>query len=471
MIKDYAAIFQKVKEENDITYYMPIDVAEGIYLEKNNTFTAHNVTLKHIIAGEDYGYCNREALTALVNKHKYMPMFIAKKIILNELRKGTYIRIKHESDPPSIKYTRKDQNKVLAEKVLIDDDIVNYYAKYFSERIEYKDRDSSVKEEPLNIKIDVNKIYNEIKKKIPSQDNHIKEILSIIWRDFNNYQNIKSRSMLINGEKSSPKKEIFNIIEDNISIPVLNTSIINKYKNNIVLNSVDDILISLIKKYNYDIKKIETSIIVIDDIDTITILDQNDARLFGEYQTDLIRLINGLPFTIEIDGDSYTIDTSKMLVILMGDFMKYEEEMPLVKGFANISNSEKKNITRVDYISEGLLEDLVISIQNIIELDKPTTKEYIANINKDEDNSLNISKIFLESLNIKLTVEETAIKRISEIIEKNGYAEGQINEIIDKALALAAFEIATNPNTYEELIISEDTISDNSKYKLIKRKK
>lgn len=128
-------------------------------------------------------------------------------------------------------------------------------------------------------------------------------------------------------------------------------------------------------------------------------------------------------------------------------------------------------MTRIDYFNEGLLEDLVISIQNIIELDKPTTKEYIANINKDEDNSLNISKKFLESLNIRLTVEETAIKRISEVIEKNGYAEGQINEIIDKALALATFEIATNPNTYEELIISEDTISDNSKYKLIKRKK
>lgn len=151
--------------------------------------------------------------------------------------------------------------------------------------------------------------------------------------------------------------------------------------------------------------------------------------------------------------------------------MKYEEEMPLVKGFANTPNNQSKQMTRIDYLNEGLLEDLVISIQNIIELDKPTTKEYIANINKDEDNSLNISKKFLESLNIRLTVEETAIKRISEVIEKNGYAEGQINEIIDKALALAAFEIATNPNTYEELIISEDTISDNSKYKLIKRKK
>lgn len=463
MIKDYAAIFQKVKEENDITYYMPIDVAEGIYLEKNNTFTAHNVTLKHIIAGEDYGYCNREALTALINKHKYMPMFIAKKIILNELRKGTYVRAVNEKNMPIILFQEKEEGNVLMEE-----DIVNYYIRYFPEIITYE---NSEKEVPQNIEIDINKIYSEIKKKIPNQDNHIKEILSIIWRDFNNYQNIKSRSILINGEKSSPKKEIFNIIEDNISIPVLNTSAINKYKNNVTLNTVNDILTSLLKKCNYDIKKAETSIIVIDDIDTITILDQNDARLFSGYQTDLIRLINGLPFTIEIDGDSYTIDTSKMLVILMGDFMKYEEEMPLVKGFANIPNSEKKNMTRVDYINEGLLEDLVISIQNIIELDKPTTKEYIANINKDEDNSLNISKKFLESLNIKLTVEETAIKRISEIIEKNGYAEGQINEIIDKALALAAFEIATNPNTYEELVISEDTISDNSKYKLIKRKK
>lgn len=151
--------------------------------------------------------------------------------------------------------------------------------------------------------------------------------------------------------------------------------------------------------------------------------------------------------------------------------MKYEEEIPTIKGFSNTSNNQSKQMTKIDYLNEGLLEDLVISIQNIIELDKPTTKEYIANINKDEDNSLNISKKFLESLNIRLTVEETAIKRISEVIEKNGYAEGQINEIIDKALALAAFEIATNPNTYEELIISEDTISDNSKYKLIKRKK
>ena len=80
MNKDYAIIFQKFEHE-EVEYYLPTDVTEGIYLEKNNTFTAHNITLKHIIAGEDYGYCNRENITALINKYKYMPMFIAKKII------------------------------------------------------------------------------------------------------------------------------------------------------------------------------------------------------------------------------------------------------------------------------------------------------------------------------------------------------------------------------------------------------
>jgi len=184
MNKDYAIIFQKFEHE-EVEYYLPIDVTEGIYLEKNNTFTAHNITLKHIIAGEDYGYCNRENITALINKHKYMPMFIAKKIILNELRKTTYVRTVNEKNMPIILFQEKEEGNILMEE-----DIANYYIRYFPEVITYE---NSEKETPQNIAIDINKIYSEIKKKIPNQDNHIKEILSIIWRDFNNYQNIKSR--------------------------------------------------------------------------------------------------------------------------------------------------------------------------------------------------------------------------------------------------------------------------------------
>lgn len=463
MVKDYALIFKKIENEDGIIY-IPIDLAEGVYLEKNNTFTAHNVTLKHIIANEEYGYCNREVLTNLMNKYKYMTLIVARKIVLHELKKYTYTRLIGENEVPIIIV----QNNIGDSSIIIDNDVINHYAKYFPNAVVYKENQEK---EISKINININKIYSELKNKILGQDNQIKEILSIIWKDFNNYQNNKSRSILINGEKSSPKKEIFSIIENNIDIPVLNTSVITKYKNNFSLNSVEDILISLLKKYNYDTKKIENSIIVIDDLDTITILNENDARMFGKYQNDLTRLLNGLPFTVEIDGDSYTIDTSRMLIVLMGEFIKYKEEQPIVKGFnSNNSKEESKQMNREDYIYEGLNQDLIISIQNIIELDKPTIEEYIKNIKEDEENSLNISKKFLASLNIKLTVEDNAIKRISELIMQDDYADEKINEIIDKALAIASFEIATNPNMYDELIITEETIKDNKKYTLVKRK-
>lgn len=461
MNKEYAVVAQKIIHE-DIEYYVPIDVAEGIYSEKNNTFTAHNITLKHIVTGEEFGYALRDNVTELINKYKYIPKVISKKLILNILRKTSYIRICDDDNiPPYILQCNTEK------KALVEDDIIKYYIQYFPESVEYK---KDPEEEKININMDINKIYSEIKKKVLSQDNQIKEILSIIWRDFNNYQNIKSRSILINGEKSSPKREIFNIIEENINIPVLNTSIINRYKNNNTLNSIQDILTNLLKKCNYDVKKAETSIIVIDDIDTITILNENDARLFGEYQTDLLRLINGIPFTIEINGDNYTINTSKMLIILMGDFVKYEEELPVIKGFYDSHINENKNMNRIDYLNQGLIEDLVYSIQNIIELDKPLLEEYINSIKSDKENSLNTTKEFLEKLNIKLTIDDKVITRISEMVKENGYTDGGIDEIIDKALALASFEIAINPNIYEELIIDENTIIDNKNYKLVKRK-
>lgn len=465
MKKDYAIIFQRL-EHNDNIFYIPIDVSEGIYLENKNTFTAHNVALKHIAYGEEYGYCFREKMTEFLNKNKYIPMKVARKLILKAFNEYIYNRVLDENNTPVITISSKENNTM---EMIMDSDIVNYYIKYYPTAIVYE---NSIKEniKKEKISIDVNKLYSELKKEIIGQDNQIKELLTIIWKSFNNYQNTKTRSILINGEKSSPKREIFKVIEDNTDIPIINTSIVNKYKNNIKLNTTEDILRSLLIKYNYDTKKIENSIIVIDDIDTITITNENDARAFSEYQNSIINLMRGNTFTIEDDDKEYTIDTSNMLTILMGDFAKYEKDFPKINGFNGTNSKDTTKMSREDYIYEGLSEVLVLSLQNIIELDKPTSREYINNIYNDEESIFNISKRYFEELGIKLTIEEAAIEVISKMIDKKSYAEEQINEIIDRVLTPASFEIAINPNGYEELVITEETVKDNNNYKLIRRK-
>ena len=45
----------------------------------------------------------------------------------------------------------------------------------------------------------------------------------------------------------------------------------------------------------------------------------------------------------------------------------------------------------------------------------------------------------------------------------------QGDEIVERALSDASFEIATNPEIYSELIIDDKTIEDNKKYTLVKR--
>ena len=62
---------------------------------------------------------------------------------------------------PIILFQEKEEGNILMEE-----DIANYYIRYFSEIITYENNKKDV---PQNIEIDINKIYSEIKKKIPNQ--------------------------------------------------------------------------------------------------------------------------------------------------------------------------------------------------------------------------------------------------------------------------------------------------------------
>ena len=46
----------------------------------------------------------------------------------------------------------------------------------------------------------------------------------------------------------------------------------------------------------------------------------------------------------------------------------------------------------------------------------------------------------------------------------------EVRELIEKIISKASFEIAMNPNEYEELLITPETIKDNNAYTLIRKK-
>ena len=75
----------------------------------------------------------------------------------------------------------------------------------------------------------------------------------------------------------------------------------------------------------------------------------------------------------------------------------------------------------------------------------------------------------MERQGIKLTLEEGVKAAIAKKAVKDNFGARSLDEIIDRALSIASFEIAKNPELYEELIITEDTIKDNNSYKLVRK--
>ena len=69
----------------------------------------------------------------------------------------------------------------------------------------------------------------------------------------------------------------------------------------------------------------------------------------------------------------------------------------------------------------------------------------------------------------KNTIEE-AINEIASSAEKKGFGARSLDSIIEAALSYASFEIASNPEVYSELIITPETIKDNTTYILKKKK-
>ena len=94
---------------------------------------------------------------------------------------------------------------------------------------------------------------------------------------------------------------------------------------------------------------------------------------------------------------------------------------------------------------------------------------FIKILNNSKNNALNINKQFFKEQGITLTINDETINLIANKALKNNFGARSLDEIIERALSVATFEIASNPEVYSKLIITPETIEDNRKYTLVKK--
>ena len=310
--------------------------------------------------------------------------------------------------------------------------------------------------------MNINDVYEELINKIVGQDDQIKQILSSIWKQYNNEDKQSNYNMLINGSTRTGKTTIFKILEELLGIPciIINAKRIEEP------SYIENTLLRLLEKADFDIDRAEHGILVIDKLEEIsTNSKERHNTISKSLQELIINLIEEGIFTINnIDNNKYRFSMNKLLIIGIGNFNNNESLRNTQVGF------NKSSLNNNTLLSYGIIPELANKFPIVIEMNELTKEDYIKIIKNSTLSSISTNRLFLNSKNIEFNIFDEVIKIIADIAYNRKSGAKSINEIIESSLALAEFEIASNPNIYESLTITEDTIKDNKKYTLVKRK-
>lgn len=470
----------KTKITETQVLYKPISVVSGIYDNESQTFIDDaGRKYKHIInLPEDYGFACRYDIANYRKRYPILPLSLIKHLVLNSTNRFTYEFILDidTNVPVIIIKGKKDHNT----NIFFDTDLILYYGESYPDflsnvldiSIETNDNKSKSNKKANDdfINIDISRLYSEITDYVIGQDEPIKKILTAIWKQYNNFSGNKSRNIFINGSTGVGKTEIFRVLSKIINVPVVITSATEYSATGYIGRSVSDMLVSLLERANGDIEKAQKGILIIDEIDKLAVSENMSLVNSRDVQESLLKILEDGVFVISWNENSYEFDTSKLLVVAMGSFSRINLDNKIV-GFEKHSQQKKYNdLTREDFIENGIIPEFIGRFPVMVQMNELSYENLLTILDKAKNGALILNKFFFEKKGIKLTLADKAKATIAREASKAKYGARSLDEIIDRSLSVATFEIAQNPDLYQELLITEETIKDNKNYKLIKKK-
>ena len=462
--KEFAILFKRKNIDASTQEFIPYKVIEGKFNDLDCSFLdKSDISYQHIAEMNFSGiaYASRVKIERTAEDFTNINVETIKKDLLEFASRFTYIR--NTKEGPYVMTANKDNpnNKI----IYSDEDTPRIYNFHETENKQY---------EEIKLTLTPKEISQNIKETIKGQDEAIKTIGTVIWTAKNKDLNVQN--MLVIGPTGVGKTAIFKKLQKSLGIPVHIASIPGLSQAGYEGRNVDEILLEAYYNCNKDINLTEHSIIILDEIDKISANQSAQEGVSSTgVQNELLKIIEGCTRTIflrnEFGGEKpITIDTSKIIFVGVGAFSEIYEKSKNKIGFQN-EETEKTKITIDSLVEYGMKEELLGRLPIIVELNS-LTKENLKDIILNSDESI-YKKIIkaIEDEGVTIDNQEEFIDMIAEdAIKRKIGARGLVATITNLTLDIF-YEIASEKNKYQKVIIGKNIINDPKDYLLIVRNK